>query len=125
MEIKFRSIFWKIYAWLYSLSAIIGIVSIYTGQVPIKLYENKFIEITGSVVSLFSIVPLFLYAYKKSFLKQVFWKIFFFILIVFELKDIPVFVIKNPQFLLNGLFGIILSLPCYIAIFLYAFKRED
>ncbi len=113
------SIFWKIYAWVYLVFIIVGSVSIFVGLTPINMPQKKL----ESIISLFSIVPLFLFTYDKQWLKQTFWMIFFFIFVLIEIKDIPLFFETNPQLFLNAFIGIGLSFPCYIAIFLYAFRK--
>lgn len=81
-------------------------------------------NIFESIISLFGAIPLFLYAYNKIWLKKLFWKVFFFIFIFVEIKDIPLFVKEDISLLPNAFVGMILSIPCYIAILLYAFQKE-
>lgn len=113
--------FWKIYAWIYLILVILGYFSMFMGLVsvnmPLKIFESS--------ISLFGAVPLFLYAYNKLWLRKLFWKIFFFIFILIEIKDIPLFIQTNPSLVPNAIMGAILSMPCYIAIFLFAFQRKE
>lgn len=114
--------FWKFYAWVFSILSIVGNVSLFLGYPPeIPHAPVTLTDLLQGLVSLFGLVPVFLFAYEKRFLKPIFWKAFFLLFIFFELKDV-IFLdrwrIQSPYLFL----GIFVTLPSYLAIFLYAFR---
>lgn len=88
-------------------------------------YLSVFIELS-------SLVPLFLFAFKKTWLPAGFWKIFFFVRILgifignfYEANLIGTMLIANKlSAIIMLLIGFIIILPSYIAIFLYGFKKK-
>ena len=115
-------LFWKIYAWIFAILSVGGNVSLLAGYPPgsprVPITPTDLLQ---GLVNLFGLVPVFLLAYKKRFLNPSFWKIFFLLFISLELKDVIFFNRWEPYgpYLF---FGLILTLPSYLAIFLYAFR---
>lgn len=114
--------FWIVYAWLFSFFSVVGHLSFLVGYPPgITNALTTQTDILQSAVTLFGLVPLFLFAYRKRFLNPAFWKVFFFLFVFLELKDIK-FIVQGITYGPYLFLGVLFTLPSYLAIFLYAFR---
>jgi len=92
-------------------------------------YFNHFLFI---FLELFSLLPLFLFAFKKSWFSLVFWKGFFILRIVnaaannyYEYGFYSNLLKISPKITaISILISVILILPAYIALFMYAFRQD-
>lgn len=114
-------IFWKIYAILLSLVILLGIITYLV--IDKRVLSNwGLLNIPISVISLIGIVA---FAFHKALSKALFWKIWF---IFFVLWGI-LFSVFSPQQVFRSKFILvassIISLPSYIALFLYAYGKSD
>jgi hypothetical protein len=109
--------FWRIYFFLIALIHL----RLYTG---ILFYPNDYnlnsIEIYLDIpITTIALLGLFLLAAEKRFLGSIFWKVYFFLYISW---DIIIRVTYRPFILQSVIHGIIPLIPLYIALFLYGFK---
>ena len=79
-------------------------------------------------VSLVSLTGLFLYAYKKRWGKPLFWRIWLVVYILWDCVNnffiLGIMEANKPMEyrLASGVFSIFLSLPIWIAVYLYGYK---
>ena len=85
----------------------------------------NFLDVVSIPFMIMSLIGLFGYTYKRQFINKKFWKIYFFILIAFDISYlIASFLLKSKIHSdLNSptaiFFILLISLPLYIAIFRY------
>lgn len=135
---------WKIYSLFYALIILSGAVySLWPYSHPIVYYrilisfDKIFIwqyalHYAGILLDVFGLVPLFLFVFQKRWLPKLFWKIFFFIKVYgifvgnyYEANIMQTISAANKLIAFSSLItGLIIILPAYIAIFLYAFRRK-
>jgi len=113
------ALLWKIYSWF--ILIILGIDSIKSG-INQTLIGLKLLDF---VFSIWAILGLFLYAYKKAYGNGNSWKVFFVFYVIWTLTYdfiIEPLSVGKVQFF-NNLFGLVLfGVPLYIALYQYAFK---
>jgi hypothetical protein len=93
----------------------------------------RFYEIIDIVVFAFAAVGMFGYAWEKGFIGQAYWKIFFFVLIIWTIVyhyfiPVPAKIAETLQGQSQAsaaTIGLIIFIPLFIAIFLYGYKRDD
>ena len=108
--------FWKIYFWVFCVILAIGYIAI-------KLFDA--IYIVDLIISLPSLVGLFLYAYKKRWLDVRFWRVYVPIYLFWDIYMNFVILPKVEGKSLVGLESILVFVflfPIWIALCLYAFK---
>ena len=119
--------FWKIYFWFFLIITFAGHFSYFY----IFPAEHRFLVYLGSFFSIISLVAIFGYAFKRKIIKPGFWKVFFFILIMWEISSFlltakwypsEVNPINNP---VTTLLTFVTSFPGYIAIYLYGFRSVE
>ena len=112
---------WKAYFLLVIISQIYAMFDLGFGRIW---------EIIDLPISLLSYVALFGFCWKKPILKPIFWKVFLFILIAWNIVYfffIPLpekYATAVPQFFLAITMSILYA-PILIALYLYAFKIEQ
>ena len=115
-----HNLFWKIYSWFISFLTVICVVLI-----GIKGGLFNAWRITDFIVTTFEILGLISFAYKKRIFRVVFWEVYFFIAIAWDISYIfliePIFLGKHYSLLVHSL-SISISLPVYIALYLYSFR---
>ncbi len=135
---------WKFYLCLYSpLTIGSSIALLFEGSTVYEFYHILMAfkksssllylaSLGGALFNIFSLVPLFLFAFGKRFLRAWVWKIFFVLKIIFDTTGHRfefLFLQSNfHQDFYAGLSGVILLtiylLPSYIALFMYAFMQK-
>jgi len=119
------SCFYKFYLWFLFITI---------GYFSYDLYflnEAKIFEYIDLPFTIFGLVGLFGYVYKKAFFNVIIWKWYFFIIILWDiLYSIFLYVPHTTHNLTIGLkigvfiFLFALLLPYYIALYLYGFKSD-
>jgi len=107
--------FWKIYCWFIIIFMSLGYL---TGQI------RGLIGVIDLVLSSLMFLGLYLYSYKKYLFTTLFWRIYFFVYIAWDLSY-NFYVIPNYYHESWNLFAIIIYLlviPTYVSVFLYAFQ---
>ena len=110
--------FWKIYSWFITAVLFISYIVYFLTE---KFWQVNVLDL---VISLPSIIVVFLYAYKKIFLSVRFWQIYFGIDILWDsylnFQLLPR--IEGWTADIDNFLGFLPILPMYIALYLYAFK---
>ena len=109
---------WKIYFWFILFLLVISYIPIFIKR------EAVLLHIWDLVVSVPSLAGLFCFAYKKIWLPASFWKIYFFVIVVWDLVFNLVITPKIDAHytVLDAALGFGIMLPLYIGLYLYAYK---
>jgi len=115
---------WKIYFWIVVLFCLISIPFYIT---ILRVWE--FIDVSLMIIAM---IGLFRFAWKKKILKNRFWKVFFFIWVIWTPIyhfgiPLPAEVVNSfaiPQWLIAVL-TLIPAIPQFIAVYYYAFSNMD
>jgi hypothetical protein len=111
--------FWKIYFWVFA-----ALMTVNYAQGLDLTMKWMVIDL---VVSLPSLLALYGYAYRKVFLTVRVWKAYFVFFIVENLLfNLVLSPMEGSQALdMNMLIGLVITLPVFVATFLYAFENRD
>ncbi len=135
---------WKIYSFGFALLIMLQVVySLLPDSAPNVYYkilisfDKIFVwkycfHFLNVFLDLFGLVPLLLFVFKKKWFAPIFWKIFFFVKIgaiffgnYYETNLMGTIIAANKLLATASLItGLLVILPYYIAIFLYAFRRK-
>lgn len=135
---------WKIYSFGYALLIILQAVYAFLPNSPANVYYRILISFNkiylwqyilhylSIFLELFGLVPLFLFIRQKKWLAPLFWKVFFFVKILglctgnyYEANLVGTFLAVNKILaLICSITGLMLLLPYYIALYLYAFRQK-
>jgi hypothetical protein len=119
---KFIRISWQVYFCLFTLISIIGNIHVFTAK-GTDVYD--YIDLILSIISL---VVLFCWAWhKKIFTRQV-WILFAIVFIFYDVLYNLVLmnkVLSSTSNTAGEIVGLIITLPLYLAIILYAFKWKS
>lgn len=116
---KALDIFWRTYFWITIILWIFLIEAVITGKKFLPEAYTIYFKLIGAGVSFFATIALFGYVYKKNIFTPFVWILFFYIFLFWEIYSM-VF-LMYPEKGIDTI-GLILSIPLYISIFLYAFK---
>ena len=108
--------FWKIYFWVLFILMLTGFAN---------LGLNKIWLIIDLLFSVAAFVGLFSYAYKRKVLNSISWKIFFPILLIWHFLYFGFIfpqIIEPDCTIIQLVICILLWMPFYIALYLYAFR---
>ena len=109
---------WKIYFCILTLLLLTTYFSLFKSKGLYSIYTLDFL------ISIMSLVGLFCFAFKKKWLQVSFWKVYFFVYIVwdfsFNLLIAPR--IEANYSIVDSLIGLVIIIPLYIGLYLYAFK---
>lgn len=112
--------FWKIYFWFFCVIVVLGYSTEGFGGIW---------GVVDLLISVGSLVGLFLYAYKKKLFNATFWKAYLPIFIVWDFSYNLLIApkISGEKFEATTWIGFLFGIPIYIALYLYAFKflNED
>jgi len=135
---------WKIYLFFFvpvTLGNFIGILHsesvVYAYYHVLTAFHPEYqlsyhLNIASAAISLFALIPIFLYAYRKPFLHPIVWQIFFFsrfgldlIGHSYETQFLRSIFYTQPWIALSTA-AILLAVifPSYLACFYYAFRQE-
>ena len=135
---------WKLYFFVYLGVVTFNAKYFFSSESPLYLYHHILIgydilflvaycyNALSIVLNILSLVPFYLFIYKKNFLTLHFWRCVFIFKIIFDFAGRPYETLffrslfyQSTKVALNalGLF-ILLHIPAYIAFVLYAFKKE-
>jgi hypothetical protein len=114
----------KFYFWPYLAVEVIGTWMTFCRRFPVGE------TLLSSALDALCLVCVFLYAFDKKWLSPVFWQACFILVVADILYHLlfPGMVMEIPsRFLYFGVFffGLVLSLPALIAMYLYAFKADS
>ena len=114
-EPRSEAVFWKIYFWFFIVILLLGYATEGLGG------TWNFIDL---LISAGALAGFFLYAYKKSFLNSAFWKVYFFLFIIWDFTYNFVIEprVSGTNFDPIILIGFLFVIPIYIALYLYAFR---
>lgn len=115
---------WKVYFVIIMVLSVVGYLM--TG-IP------RFYEMIDLIIFAFAAVGLFGYAWEKGFISQGFWKVFFFVMIVWNiyyhyfipLPENVAEMLERQSQAFAATMGLIFFIPLIVAIFLYGYKRDD
>ena len=107
-------IVWKIYFWAYALFTVVATIAVFFTK------SSKSVDYIDAIFSLPSIVALYGWAWQKQILKRTVWLAYVPIFIVFDI----LFNVLAHGFDSNQRIGLIIVLPSYIAMLLYANKWD-
>jgi hypothetical protein len=120
MKNSLNSTLWKVYF-------IIFVLSLFLTEVYLKLYSGfKLHEYLDLPLSVLALVGLFGLAFGKKILSANFWKIYFFVYLVWDTS----FLFINPYIssskfnFTTSLFAFIVMLPLYVGLYFYGFKFD-
>lgn len=112
--------FWKIIIWLFFVLVVVANIELLRDR------EIDAYDLANIFISIPSLVALGCYAYRKRVFLDTFWKVYFFVLIVW---DIPWLILSatNADVLrediwLNAFIEFLFNVPIYICLYFYAFK---
>lgn len=112
---------WKIYFCVFSIMVVYCYISLF----PSKSNAIDFID---AIMYITTLIGIYGYAFKKKILYLTFWRSFFFGIIIWDIFNDTLFNAHNDLDFTIELLIIILSLlitlPGYIAIYLYGFKSD-
>lgn len=135
---------WKIYGFVYALIVLLETyIALHPDSNPNTYYkilisfDKRFLwqyilHYFSVLIEVFALAGLFLFVFKKNWLPNLFWKIFFFVRILglfvgnyYEANITGTMFIANKLLTsVSILIGLIAIVPSYIGLFLYAFKRK-
>lgn len=135
---------WKIYAVIYSLIVLAGVtISLLPEsrvygyyQILLVLDKSHWLKLLlfyfANLIDLISLVPLLLFAFRKRWLSQDFWKLIFGGRIIglvmghnYEYNILSSLLISNPtRTIIAMAVTIAISLPSLIAQFIYSFRSN-
>ena len=107
--------FWKIYFWLIIVLLIFGYWSEGIGGIW---------GVIDLVISIGSLIGLFLYAYRKIFLSSLVWKAYFFLYVFWDFTYNLIIQprVAGKEFDPISLIGLLFVAPICIALYLYGFR---
>lgn len=123
-----KSLLWKIYFWFLLIASMCAVQG-FIGN----------LDIIDLLISVIALLGLYAFCWNKKILNQVFWKIFFLATIVWAIISTYILplppqlvekitergmTISQPIIYLSATFGLILTLPLFLALYSYAFKSE-
>jgi len=111
--------FWKIYFFIYLGLVTLGNYTIYKNLINFDFTIN----FADTCITLFSIIPLFLFSFKRKNRLPWFWKAYYVLFLFIEFSYLPQFLHSNNGKLIEALAGILLSFPAYVGIYLFAFPN--
>jgi hypothetical protein len=114
--------FWKLYFLIYLLLTLLSLYSVFTKQPSLAP-----LGIFSIIVSLFLLLSIFSYTFKKIYINRTFWRIVLFIALAdFIMYNLSLFIIpngyslytpsENPPGMVEHIFDTIMDLPAYYAI---------
>jgi len=112
--------FWKMYFVIYAVFVALGNYAIYKNIVNFHMTVD-FVE-TG--ITLFSIVPLFLFSFKIKNKFVLFWQTYYVLFLFIECSYLYKYFYFDNVKVAEGLVGILLSAPAYVGIYLFVFPRK-
>lgn len=118
-------IIWKVYFWIFAFIVVSGYSATLAKKTAFYLYFDILLSIVG-------LVSLWCYAYEKRILRPNFWRLFFCLFLPWNVINM----IYGPFYVDSELVGqsdqfyaklipAAISLPAYIALFLYAFRSKE
>ena len=142
--VKSAKLRWKIYFFLVTPLMISGLSNLFFPEsnvytyynVLISFHENYtltyFLAVASATMSVASLVPLGLFILRIRFLKETFWRGFFFLKILLDLFGHHFEFNFLKSLLHSGLWQIFLTVaavviiffPSYLACYIYAFRRD-
>lgn len=108
--------FWKIYSWIFISLLIIALFFFVDDS-----SENALILF----FDFFALIGVLSYAYKKTVFNKWFWRLFFIAYLIesIVLEIIPSFhELETAYGWITIIFGFIIAVPAYLALYLYSFK---
>jgi hypothetical protein len=110
---------WKIYFWF---MFVVGYLLGY----PLLFKEEGFswIYIVDLMITTISIPGLYCFVFEKRWLKAIFWKSYFVLIIIWDVL-LNFFIepnMKADYSLIDTSFGLVIAIPLYVGIYCYAFK---
>jgi hypothetical protein len=125
---KISNCFWKAYFW-YSIVGWVLCFTIFPGifgnNTLLFWQPNMWFRSIGHIFDLVATLGLFAYAYQKIILIQNFWKIFFYLFLIYEIIEFYTIISEvqvSVLFFVWWFVGALFIFPLYLSIFLYAFK---
>lgn len=136
---------WKLYIFLYAFVVILSVAYYLSADSQLILYHkitvsmdkifyiNYYNHYLFIFLEVFSLLPLFLFAFKKRIFGTAFWKLFFMFKITnalvinyFEHGFYGNLLVIMPKFSpIAILISILMILPAYTALFMYAFMQNN
>ena len=117
--------FWRIYFWIIMIIWVIIIEAVITDKKLFPETCTTYSKLITAGLYIIATTGLFGYTYKKNIFSPVFWKIFFCVLLFWEIYTSVVLSPPAPDTTTLGCcIGLILFIPLYLAVFLYAFKYK-
>lgn len=112
---------WEIYFWII---LIIVICSMF-----VEMVHGSVIEITDMIISVFSILGLFCYGYKKQLLSKLFWKFVFIITVIEGFAYIMLVVLNDPKLGLGEMifvtaFTLSIMYPFFLGLYRYGIRKQ-
>jgi len=92
------------------------------------IYKPKLVGIVEELFNLITLVALYGFCFKRLLVQRMFWKIMFFSAVLFEIVYVMLEPVSAPSLnvmVVAYVVALILTVPVYIAMYLYAFKRND
>lgn len=135
---------WKLYIFLYAFVVALSVVYYLSADSQLILYHkitvsmnkifciNYYNHYLFIFFEVFSLLPLFLFAFRKRLFSAAFWKLFFMFKVTnalvinyYEHGFYSNLLVITPKFSpIAILISILMILPAYAALFMYAFKTE-
>lgn len=121
------TIFWKIYFWLIlGLHLLIIGVFIFVDDIDFFKTEINFFSATYDVlmilISIFSLLGLYGYIFKKRFLSKEIWKFAFLLILIDSLGEF-LYSLAEKDYISMGI--MIIFIPYFYALYKYAFKNAE
>ena len=111
-----KGLLWKIYFFL--LILILGV------RYLLSLSELNYSHYIDLLISILSLVGLVGLAFKKKIFSAKFWKVYFFVYLIWDfLFNIVIDpYVRQTKFNPTSLIGLVILIPLYIALYIYGFK---
>jgi hypothetical protein len=117
--------FWRTYFWITIILWVFIIEAVVTGEKIWPDTATMHVKIIGAVLYPVATLGLFGYTYGKNIFCPLYWKIFFLVLLPWEIYA-TIICPPDPTFsAVSFCIGLVFIVPLYIAIFLYAFKNKN
>lgn len=116
---NWKSLLWKVYFFFMCLIFLLHYV------IPfLKLSYLRYIDLLFTSIAF---IAFFGYIFRKQIFTQRFWKIYFFVYLIFEFLNNFIIVpyIEQREFSLLFFIVLLVFLPFYITLYLYSFKFMD
>ncbi|MFA5905653.1 MAG: hypothetical protein WC836_17105 [Desulfobacula sp.] len=117
--------FLRIYFWIIIIIWVIIIEAVITDKKLLPETWAKDFKLVAGGLYVAATIGLLGYTYKKNIFSPVFWKIFFFVFLSWEIYATVFLSPPISDFsIFQHLTGLILGLPLYFALFLYGFRYK-